>query len=36
MFRFVGFADWFLGFKRYSKFAPDHSKNNLVRRVKTA
>ena len=35
MFKFVGFVDWFLEFKRYSKFALNHSKNNLVRRVKT-
>ena len=34
MFRSVGFADWFLKFKTYSKLRQNHSKNNLVRRVK--
>ena len=30
-FRSVAFADWFVEFKRYSKFAPKPSKNKLVR-----
>ena len=28
--RAVAFADWFVGLKRYSKFAQNRSKNNLV------
>ena len=27
----VDFADWFVEFERYSKFAPNRSKNKLVR-----